>query len=100
MTKRLAYAAWARMDMAWIPDDQKQALRHNWFSETGKARKYDLYRESAKFQGLDYDGPPESYWQLKKQSWHGVAGSLMGLSAAFLWFIVKIVAGSTGQSKN
>lgn len=85
------------MDMAWIPDNEKQSYRHNWFSDTGKAKKYEQYTEYAKLHRLDYDNPPASYWELKKQPYDGVAGALLGLTGVFAWFLVKIVSGSTGQ---
>jgi len=99
MPKKLAYSAWARMDMAWLPDEQKQALRHNWFSDSGKAKKYDLYKESAKFQGFDYDNPPESYWKQKEQGWHGIAGVFIGMLGVLGYFLAQMVGNSTGQGK-
>lgn len=95
--KKLPYSAWARMDMAWISDNEKQLYRHNWFSDSGKAKKYDLYREYAKLKGMDYDNPPDNYWEEKDRPWHGAAGAVMGLTGVLAWFLTQLIAGSTGQ---
>lgn len=99
MSKKLPYAVWAKMDMAWLGEDKLQSYRHNWFSDSGKAKKYDLYREYCKRKGLDYDSPPENYWAAKEQPWHSPAGVAIGLMGVLGWFLTALVAGSTGQRK-
>lgn len=95
--KKLPYAAWARIDMAFIPEDKQQAYRHNWFSDTGKAKKYDQYREYCKRKGYDYDNPPAKYWESKEEPWHSPAGVAIGLMGVLVWFLTALVAGSTGK---
>lgn len=95
MAKRLAYAAWARQQLDTYSEERRQEVRKSYYSESGKINRYDQYKAYAKAKGLDYDNPPEGYWEAKEEPWHAPAGILAGLGAVFMWFLLGLIGGTT-----
>jgi hypothetical protein len=99
MAKQLPYAAWVRQQLERLPEDQRQAARGAYYSESGRIAKWDVYKADCKAMGLGYDNPPEGYWESKEQPWHKAAGYAMGLVGLFLWVMAQIISGSTGMKR-
>lgn len=97
--KRLPYAAWVRQQLDKMPEELRQAARAEYYSDSGKIAKWDLYKADCKAQKLDYDGPPEGYWEAKEEPWHKPAGYALGVVGVFTWFLGAIVLGALGGKR-
>lgn len=95
MAKRLPYSAWARLQLENYPEDQRQNLRSDYYSDRGKAEKYDTYKAHCKAQGFEWDAPNEEYWELKKRPWHTPAGVATGLAGVLVWLLLGLIGGTT-----
>lgn len=99
MAKNLPYAAWVRQQLDKLPEEEQQAARTAFYSTGGRIAKWESYRAHCKAQKLDYDGPPEGYWESKEEPWHKPTGYAVGALGVFVWFLGTIIAGSTGMKK-
>jgi hypothetical protein len=97
MAKRLPYSAWARMQLEIYPEEVRQKYRASYFSDSWKIKQYDRYREDCKRRNLDFDMPPEGYWDTKKTSWDKPLSYAIGGMGVLTWFLASIVGGSTGR---
>lgn len=97
MPKAFPYAAWVRLQLAKVPEDALQDARKAFYSDAGKIAKWEAYKAYCKANKLDYDGPPEGYWESKEQPWHKPAGYGMAAMGLFAWFLMVIIGGSTGM---
>lgn len=99
MAKRLPYAAWVRQQLERMPEELRQAARGEYYSDSGKIAKWELYKADCKQAGYEYDGPPDGYWEAKEEPWHKPAGYTMGALGVFLTFLGMIIIGSMGTGK-
>lgn len=99
MAKKLPYAAWVRQQLEKLPEDKRPAARGGYYSDSGRIAKWDVYKAECKAAGLEYDMPPEGYWESKEEPWHKPAGYTMGLLGVFMWFLVMVIGGSTGMKR-
>lgn len=99
MPKKLAYSAWCRMELERVPEENRQDARPSYFSDSGKITKYDEYRTYCRTNRLDYDGPPEGYWESKEKPWHKPTGYLLGLASILAYFALLVIGGSTTKGR-
>jgi hypothetical protein len=97
MAKRMSYAAWARLQIEAYAPERQQEVRSSYYSDNARVNRYDAYKAYCKQRSLDYDAPPEGYWESKKEPWHTPAGIAIGLSSVLVWFLLGLVGGTTGR---
>lgn len=81
MTKKLTYAGYVSQKIKPFSKEQQQELRGLYFSNSGKIKQYDTYKAYCKEHKLDYDSPPDGYWESKEEPWHKPAGWAMVIGA-------------------
>jgi hypothetical protein len=97
VAKALPYAAWVRLQLARVPEEELKAARVAYFSDKGKIAKWEAYKAYCKSQKLDYDGPPDGYWEAMEKPWHKPTGYGMAAMGLFAWFLMTIIGTSTGM---
>jgi hypothetical protein len=99
MRKRYPYARWVDDRIKHTPKEMLQEKRGAYYSSSGRVAHYDEYAKWCRLWGYEYDNAPEGYWDAKTKNWHTYAGTAMGALGVMAWFLLSIVAGSTGQQK-
>lgn len=95
MAKRYAYAAWAREQLLQLAEEDREGARSSYFSDNGKAQRYDTYKAYCKAHGYEWDAPNEEYWELKKRPWHAPAGMAAGITGVMIWLLLGLIGGTT-----
>lgn len=100
MAKTLPYSAWARLEIErhsetnQLSEEERQAIRGSYFSDRGKAERYDTYKAHCKANGFEWDAPNEEYWEMKKRPWHAPAGVASGIVGVMIWILLGLIGGT------
>lgn len=92
---RLPYAAYVNEILNTYPDEQKQEVRKEFYSDHGRIVQYDKYVAEAKRRHKNYDSAPDGYYEYYSHAGHTVAAIAGGALAVFGWFAAAIIGGAS-----
>ena len=92
---RFAYAAYVNEILNTYPEEQRQEIRKDYWSEHSRIVQYDRYVAEAKRRHKQYDGPPDGYYEYYSHAGHTAAAIAGGALAVFSWFLLALIGGAS-----
>lgn len=92
---RYAYAAYVNEILNQYPEEQRQEIRKDYWSEHARIVQYDKYVDEAKRRYKDYDSPPDGYYEYYSHFGHTASAIAGGALAVFSWFLLALVGGAS-----
>ena len=92
---KLAYAAWVNEELAQYPEEDRQEVRSQYWSEHSRIVQYDRYVKEAKRRYKTYDPQPDGYLEYYSHAGHTTALVLGGLMSVLSWFVMAIIGGAS-----
>lgn len=92
---RLTYAAYVNEIINTYPEEVRQEIRRDYWSEHSRIVQYDKYVMEAKRRYKHYEGPPEGYYEYYSHAGHTALTIGGGLLAVFSWFLLALIGGAS-----
>ena len=92
---RLPYPAYVNEILGTYPEEERQAVRGDYYSEHGRIVQYDKYVAECKKRHKQPDAAPDGYYEYYSHAGHTVLAALGGLLSVFAWILVGLIGGAS-----
>jgi hypothetical protein len=92
---KLAYAAWVKEELENYPEEDRQEVRYEYWSDHGRIVQYDKYVKEAKRRHKQYDPAPDGYYEYYSHFGHTATAVAGGAVAVLSWFLLGIIGGAS-----
>lgn len=96
---RLSYAQFVNEMLVDKTNEEKEAIRDEYWSNYGRVVNYDYYAEICKIRRKEADAPPEDYWEWKDNAAYKTAGYLLGGVGILTFFVGSLFGTTSGRRK-